>query len=217
VASSDSSPADPVTSRLSNDLRWRQRRAPWRRGRWTPEEVALALHSRRDELLRELSRLPGARGVSLDVLEEIVDDATCAVVMKPRAVHDEEHLRRAFWLSVKLLLARYREGRHRVHLGSREREDFELVAQHVTAACPAVEDEVELRDHLARAADFMAQLDEFEARVTAVMAIRVTGLRRTARELGVPLKTVKAAAHSAHAKLEPDGRGENRLLDLPRF
>jgi hypothetical protein len=45
-------------------------------------------------------------------------------------------------------------------------------------------------------------LDEFEARVTVVMAVRGVGIRATARELGVPLKTVKAAAHSAQTKLE---------------
>ena len=88
----------------------------------------MALHAHREELLRELRGLSSARGLPGGVLEEIVDDAVCAVVMKPRAVLDEEHLRRAFWLSVKLLLARYREGRHRVRVGSWERADFDAVA-----------------------------------------------------------------------------------------
>jgi hypothetical protein len=135
-------------------------------------------------------------------LEEILDDAVCAVVMKPRAVLNEDHLRRAFWLSVKLLLARYGEGRHRVRVGSWERADLDAVARQVSVSGRTVTEEVELRDRMACAADFMAQLDEFEARVTVVMAVRGVGIRATARELGVPLKTVKAAAHSAQTKLE---------------
>jgi DNA-directed RNA polymerase specialized sigma24 family protein len=164
--------------------------------------VAFALHARRDELLLELRKLPGARDLPVEVLEEVVDDAVCAVVMKPRAILDEEHLRRAFWLSVKLLLARYREGRHRVRVGSWERTDFDAIARQAPADDPTVTEEVELKDRMARAADFMAQLDEFERQVTVVMAVRGAGIRATASELGVPLKTVKAAAHSAQAKLE---------------
>ena len=193
---------DSVSAAAGKDGRRRRLRAPWRRGAWTPEEVALALHARREELLRESRGLSSARGLPGGVLEEIVDDAVCAVVMKRRVVLDEEHLRRAFWLSVKLLLARYREGRHRVRVGSWERADFDAVARQASASGRSVTEEVELKDRMARAADFMAQLDELEARVTVVMAVRGAGIRATARELGVPLKTVKVAAHSAQTKLE---------------
>jgi DNA-directed RNA polymerase specialized sigma24 family protein len=193
---------DSVSPAAGKGGRGRRLRAPWRRGAWTPEEVAAALHSHREELLRELRGLSSARSLPGGVLEEIVDDAVCAVVMKPRAVLDEEHLRRAFWLSVKLMLARYREGRHRVRVGSWERADFDAVARQASVSGRTVTEEVELKDRMARAADFMAQLDEFEARVTVVMAIRGAGIRATARELDVPLKTVKAAAHSAQTKLE---------------
>lgn len=198
----DSSPLDALSPAAGKDGRWRRLRAPWRHGAWTPEEVALALHERREELLRELRGLSSARGIPGWVLEEIVDDAVCAVVMKPRVVLNDEHVRRAFWLSVKLLLARYREGRHRVRIGSWERADFDAVARHASASSRTVAEEVELKDRMACAADFMAQLDEFEARVTVVMAVRGVGLRATARELGVPVKAVKAAAHSAQTKLE---------------
>ncbi len=202
MAPSDSSSLAPVSPALGKDGRRRRVRPPWRRGAWTPDEVALALYARREELLLELRGLSSARGLPGGVLEEIVDDAVCAVVMKPRAVVDEEHLRRAFWLSVKLLLARYREGRHRVRVGSWERADFDAVARQASVSGRTVTEEVELKDRTARAADFMAQLDEFEARVTVVMAVRGLGIRATARELGVPLKTVKAAAHSVQTKLE---------------
>jgi DNA-directed RNA polymerase specialized sigma24 family protein len=198
-ASPDFAGLVPVVGADGRRGRWR---APWRRGAWTPEEVAVALRSRRVELLGELRRQRAVQGVAVGVLEEIVDDAMSIVVMKPRAIRDEEHLRRAFWLSVKLLLARYREGRHEVRVGSRDRADFEAVARVAVATGRSVAEEVELRDRMARAADFMAQLDELEVRVTTVMAVRGAGIRAAARELGVPLKTVKAAAHSAQAKLE---------------
>lgn len=162
----------------------------------------MALHARRAELLGELRRLPVGRGIPARVLEEVIDDAACAVVMKPRAIRDEEHLRRSFWLSVKLLLARYREGRHRVRLGSRERAEFDPVTASAVAPGRAVEETVELMDRVAIAADFMAQLDELEARVTAVMAIEGVGIKRAARELGVPLSTVKATSERAQTKLE---------------
>lgn len=192
MALPDSSSLDPISPNPEKDGRWRRLRAPWRRGAWTPEEVAFALHARRGELLLELRKLPGARDLPVEVLEEVVDDAVSAVVMKPRAILDEEHLRRAFWLSVKLLLARYREGRHRVRVGSWERADFDVVARQAPATDRTVTEEVELRDRMARAADFMAQLDEFERQVMVVMAVRGAGIRATASELGVPLKTVKA-------------------------
>lgn len=202
VMATSNSSFDSVSPVAGKDGRGRHLRPPWRRGAWTPEEVALALHARREELLRESRGLSSARGLPGGVLEDIVDDAVCAVVMKRRAVLDEEHLRRAFWLSVKLLLARYREGRHRVRVGSWERADFDAVARQASVSGRTVTEEVELKDRMARAADFMAQLDELEAQVTVVMAVRGAGIRATARELGVPLKTVKAAAHSAQTKLE---------------
>jgi hypothetical protein len=183
-------------------IAWRQSRAPWRRGSWTPEEVALALYSRRESLRSELGRMPASRGIPATVLDEMVNDAACAVVLKPRAIRDTEHLRRAFWFSIKLLLARYHEGRHRVRVGSRERVDYEAIAEIATASGPGTTETVELKDRLARAGDFMAQLDDLEARVTSHMAIRGVGIKLAARELNLPLNTVKAASHSAQVKLE---------------
>lgn len=187
---------------MDRDGAWRRLRAPWRRGCWTPEEAARALRERRDELLREMRPLAATRGVPARALEEIADEAICAVVMKPRPIVDEEHLRRAFWRSVGLLMARYHEGRHRVRVGSRERVDFDVAVRGAPARGPEIAEEVEFKDRLARAADLMAQLDEFEAQVTAVMAVRGVGIKLAARELGVPVARVKAAVHSAQGKLE---------------
>ncbi len=191
-----------ATEPLAGSVRLRNPRAPWRRDGWTPEEVSRALHARRAALRRELDRLPAARGVASFTLDEIVDDAACVVVMKPRQVRDEEHLRRAFWLSVHLLLARHHEGRGHLRVGSRQRADFESVKQRATSEEPTVAQVIELKDRLARAADFIAQLNDLEGRVTAHMAIRGVGIKLAARELGLPLNAVKAAAHSAETKLE---------------
>jgi DNA-directed RNA polymerase specialized sigma24 family protein len=191
-----------VTEPLTGLVRRRNQRAPWRRDTWTPEEVALALHARRAALRRELGRLPAARGVASFTLDEIVDDAACVVVMKLRQIRDEEHLRRAFWLSVNLLLARHHEGRGHLRVGSRERADFESVKQTAASEEPTVAQVIELKERLARAADYVAQLNDLEGRVTAHMAIRGVGIKLAARELGLPLNTVKAAAHSAETKLE---------------
>jgi hypothetical protein len=69
-----------------------RQRPPWRRGTWTPEEAALALYSHRDELRSELGRISAGRDIPAIALDEIVDDAACAVVMKPRPIRDEQHL-----------------------------------------------------------------------------------------------------------------------------
>jgi hypothetical protein len=193
--------AAPSIARTHRDP-WFSLRPPWRRGSWTPEEVSRAFHVRRDELRRELNRIGGTGSIPARALDEIVDDAICAVVMKPRPIHDEEHLRRAFWVSVRLLVARYHEGRHRVKVGARERIDFETAVRSVsTPDSPAIDD-IDLKERMARAADYMAQLTQLEASVVAVMAIRGIGIKLAAHELELPVARVKAAARSADMKLD---------------
>lgn len=68
-------------------------RAPWRRGAWSSAEVALALQPRRAELL---AKRGDARGLAAEVLEEVVNDVMCVVVMIRRPVRWEEHLLGAF-------------------------------------------------------------------------------------------------------------------------
>jgi hypothetical protein len=63
MAPSDSFPLDLIWPTAGKGVRGRRSRAPWRHGVWTPEEVALALHGRREELLRELRGLSSARGL----------------------------------------------------------------------------------------------------------------------------------------------------------
>jgi anti-sigma factor RsiW len=59
-----------------------------------------------------------------------------------------------------------------------------------------------LKDRVARAADFVAQLGDLERDVVSVMAVRGAGIKLTARILGLPVKTVKAAERSAQGKLD---------------
>src|SRR3981081_2090223 len=67
-------------------------RAPWRRGAWSSAEVALALQAQRAEPLRGVRGRPDARGAAEDVLEELVNEAMCIVVMMRRPIVCEEHL-----------------------------------------------------------------------------------------------------------------------------
>jgi hypothetical protein len=133
--------------------------------------------------------------------EEIVDEAICAVVMSRRAVVSEEHLLGAFWTAVGLVLKEHHAGRRLLRLGSRERVDFELIAARIPTGVEPF-DVVELREQMARAADFMAALSAFERRVVVVMAVSGGGVKLAARTLGVPIKTVRAAARSADEKLD---------------
>jgi nitrate reductase NapE component len=176
-------------------------RAPWRRGSFSPEEVARALNARRDEFRRALGGRGDAMWVAAGLHGEIVDEAICAVVMSSREIVSEEHLLGAFWTAASLVLKEHRAGRRLVRLGSRERVDFELTAARMPAGGEPC-DVVELSEQLARAADFMAVLSTFERRVVIAMAVGSCGVKLTARKLGVPVGTVRRAARSADAKLD---------------
>jgi anti-sigma factor RsiW len=180
----------------------RRLRAPWRRGAWSSAEAALALQTRRAELLRTLSVRGDARGLPAAVLEEVVSDAICIVVMMRRPIVSEEHLIGAFWTAARILLRQHREGRHSLRVGSRSRVGFEAVAAQVTNDDFGPEDVAALKDRVARAVDFVAQLNAVERGVVSVMAVRGAGIKLTARILGIPVKTAKAAQRSAQGKLD---------------
>jgi DNA-directed RNA polymerase specialized sigma24 family protein len=176
-------------------------RAPWRHGAWSPEEVARTLSERREELYRLAGQHQGLGSIPTSARREIVDEAICVVVMSRRAVRSEEHLLGTFWTAASNLLCRYREGRHLVRVGSRERVDFELVAAHMPAGKEPF-DAVELHERAARAADFMSQLSEFERQVVVLMAAHGLGVKLVARTLGASIGEVKAAVRSANEKLD---------------
>ena len=177
-------------------------RAPWHRGAWSSAEVALALQAQRTELLRVVRARTDARGVPEDVLEELVNEAMCIVVMMRRPIVCEEHLMGAFGMAMRLLLRHRREGRGSLRVGSRSRVEFEKIAARAPSDDPGPDEVAELRDRVARAADFIAQLDEFERQVVSVMATRGLGAKLTARVLEVPVRTVRAAERSARSKLD---------------
>jgi hypothetical protein len=180
----------------------RRLRAPWRRGAWSSAEAALALQSQRAELLRTLCSRGDAQGMSKTILEEVVNDAICVVVMMRRPIASEEHLIGAFWTAARILLRQHHQGRHSLRVGSRSRVGLETIAAQVVVGDLGPDDVLALKDRVARAADFVAQLDELERDIVSVMAIRGTGIKLTARMLGLPAKTVKAAERSAQGKLE---------------
>ena len=108
----------------------------------------------------------------------------------------------AFGMAMRLLLRHRREGRGSLRVGSRPRVEFEKIAAQTPSDDPGPDEIAELRDRVARAADFIAQLDEFERQVVSVMATRGLGAKLTARVLGVPVRTVRAAERSARSKLD---------------
>jgi hypothetical protein len=156
----------------------------------------------RAELRSRLDRRREVAGITANARDELVDEAIGFVVMSSKPIRDEQHLQGAFWASIGFLLAEYRAGRRDLHVGSRRRVDFEPVSE----VLPDDEDEpfdvVAARERIATAADLMAQLDPFEQRVFAAMAVHGLGVKRVAKALGEPIKTVLAAARSAERKLD---------------
>lgn len=177
-------------------------RAPSRRGVWSPEEAAHALKQRRPELRGALDRRMDARGVPALVREEIVDEAIGLVVMSRDPIRNEQHLIGAYWSSVRYLLAERRAGRDALRVGSRQRVGFEQVASSARAQDAEPFALLAVRERLAEAADWMAQLEEFERRVVAMMSVEGLRVKLAARALGEPVKTVLAASRSAERKLE---------------
>ncbi len=176
-------------------------RAPGRQGALSPEEAAHALKAKRAELRKRLDWRRDVAGMPAHVRDEIVDEAIGLVVMSSKPIRSEEHLQGAFWASIGYLLVEYRSGRRDLHVGSRRRVDFEPIAE-VLSDDSEPFDLVAARERIATAADLMAQLDPFEQRVVAVMATHNLGVKRAAKALGEPIKTVLAASRSAQRKLD---------------
>lgn len=176
-------------------------RAPGQRGALSPEEAAHALKAKRAELRKRLDWRRDVAGMPAHTRDEIVDEAIGLVVMSSKPIRSEEHLQGAFWTSIGYLLAEHRSGRRDLHVGSRRRIDFEPVADTLSDDSEAF-DLVAARERIATAADLMAQLDPFEQRVLAVMAAHGLGVKRAAKAMGEPIKTVLAASRSAERKLD---------------
>src|SRR6204780_2245114 len=185
-----------------NHTRWLVR-APGQRGALSPEEAAHALKASRAELRKRLDRRRDVAGMPAHVRDELVDEAIGLVGMSSKPIRDEQPLQGAFWTSIGYLLMEYRSGRRDLHVGSRRRVSFEPVAQ-VLSDDHSDEpfDLVAARERIATAADLMAQLDPFEQRVMAVMAAHGLGVKRAAKAMGEPIKTVIAASRSAERKLD---------------
>src|SRR5438309_11803537 len=106
-------------------------RAPWRRGAWSSAELALALQAQRAEFLSIIGKRGDARGLPQEVLEEVVNDAICVVVMMRRPVRTEEHMLGAFWTTARILLRQRHEGRNRLRLWRQTRRGRVDLATHL--------------------------------------------------------------------------------------
>ncbi len=177
-------------------------RAPGRRGALSPEEAAHALKAKGNELRGRLDWRRDVAGMPSHTRDELVDEAIGLVVMSSKPIRDEQHLQGAFWASIGYLLMEYRSGRRDLHVGTRRRVDFEPVAEVLPDDHDEPFDLVAARERIATAADLMAQLDPFEQRVMAVMAAHGLGVKRAAKAMGEPIKTVLAASRSAERKLD---------------
>lgn len=190
----------PLVSRAST--RWIVR-APGRSGVLSPDEAAHALQARRVELRTAVDRRKDARFLSAGVRDEVVDEAIAVVVMSRKPIQNEEHLQGAFWTSVGYLLAERRAGRHELRVGSQRRVAYEPLEGELAGEG---EDEpfdfVEARDRVLRAADLISQLDPLERQVLTVMGGYGVGVKRAAKSLDLPVKTVLAASRSANRKLD---------------
>lgn len=190
----------PLVSRAST--RWIVR-APGRSGALSPDEAAHTLQARRAELRTAVDRRKDARFLGAQVLDEVVDEAIAVVVMSRKPIQNEEHLQGAFWTSVGYLVAERRAGRHELRVGSQRRVAFEPLEGELAGEG---EDEpfdfVEARDRVLRAADLISQLDPLERQVLTIMGGYGVGVKRAAKSLDLPVKTVLAASRSANRKLD---------------
>jgi hypothetical protein len=177
-------------------------RAPGQRGVLSPEEAAHALKAKRADLRKRLDWRRDVAGMPAHVRDELVDEAIGLVVMSSKPIRDEQHLQGAFWSSIGYLLMAHRSGRRDLHVGSQRRVDFEPIAEVLPGDDDEPFDLVAAQERIATAADMMAQLDPFEQRVMAVMAAHDLGVKRAAKAMGEPIKTVLAAQRSAQRKLD---------------
>ncbi|HTU78533.1 MAG TPA: hypothetical protein VMF09_07220 [Solirubrobacteraceae bacterium] len=188
----------PMVSRAST--RWIVR-APGRSGVLSPDEAAHALQGRRTELRAAVDRRKDARFLTAEVRDEVVDEAIAVVVMSRKPIQNEQHLQGAFWTSVGYLVAERRAGRHELRVGSQRRIAFEPLEGELAAGDEPF-DFVEARDRVLRAADLISQLDPLERQVLAIMGGYGVGVKRAAKALRLPIKTVLAASRSANRKLD---------------
>ena len=189
----------PMVSRAST--RWIVR-APGRSGVLSPDEAAHALQARRAELRAAVERRKDARFLSGEVRDEVVDEAIAVVVMSRKSIQNEEHLQGAFWTSVGYLVAERRAGRHELRVGSRRVAFEPLEGELAGEGENEPFDFVEARDRVLRATDLISQLDPLERQVLAIMGGYGVGVKRAAKALGLPVKTVLAASRSANRKLD---------------
>ncbi|HTB49419.1 MAG TPA: hypothetical protein VK701_00445 [Solirubrobacteraceae bacterium] len=169
----------------------------------------------RAELRRKLDWRRDAARLPAQIRDELVDEAIGLVVMSSKPIRDDQHLQGAFWTSVGYLLMERRAGRHDLRVGSRRRVEFDPIAEVLPDGEDGPVTLIAAKERMAAAADLMAQLDPFEQRVVSVMAAHGLGVKRAAKAMGEPVKTVLAASRSAARKLDQIAaiRAAGRMCD----
>src|SRR4051794_4291815 len=165
-----------------------------RRSRYTPEQIADGLMSRRDRLVDQVPlELAAARGLTRDQWEFAVDGAIDYVVTEyGPPIRDPDALQAVFWKATSLRILQLREGREATIRGGWRRVDLEK------ADLPSLESDpqevVIRRSEQALLLEFAATLSDAERQVLVCQyggRKRKTGRVTLARQLGMAIGEVR--------------------------
>jgi hypothetical protein len=169
-------------------------------GVWSLARTAVELQRRKPAFERELARRQSAAGGPAWAREEILCDAITAVVIDGQPIKGEQHLHGAFWAAVDFRIRRYHKGgTSPAWAPAAAFPSTSTTSPRPRAICPAA-----ARARRARTGrrGLTRRPRPLERQVIASMGAHDIGPQTTARLLGLPLGQVRAAARSAHIKLD---------------
>ncbi|MBE2316691.1 hypothetical protein DVA67_011955 [Solirubrobacter sp. CPCC 204708] len=178
-------------------------------GGWDPDKRARALAPRRQYLLDRLTRkLPQSDRLGPDAREWVVDDAIefAALHYRDRPIHSRAELERVFWNAADRRVQRAADGRHEIVRGKNNRR-VDLAALEELAVTETPEDEVLALAERTVVLQFSALLapdesDVFWCQRDHLDDPREFGATGLARELDMPIGTVRKALRAIEAKRE---------------
>jgi hypothetical protein len=174
-------------------------------GAWTPQRIADALVPRRDRFVERLAReLPGARGLTADQCELVVDEAIDFMVTEyARPIEDLAGLERVFWATAAFRIKRVHEGRGATVRAGWQRVDLDGVELPAAELDPQAA--VVARAEREALLEFAATLTESERQVLVCKyreGPRELGRIAISRRLSLPIGEVRRAERSIIRKLE---------------
>ncbi len=178
-------------------------------GGWDPDQRARELAPRRAYLLDRLTRkLPRSDRLGPDVREWIVDDAIefAAMHYTRRPIHSRKELERVFWDAADRRVKRAGDGRYEIVRGKDNRRvDLAVLGELTVTETP--EDAVLALAERTVVLQFSALLDPDESGVYWCLRdhlddSREFGATGVARELGMPIGTVRSVLRTIEAKRE---------------